>query len=398
MEKLALTDLDLTGKKVLMRVDFNVPLQANGQTSDNARIVACLPSIRYILAKGASLILMSHLGRPKGKQAAQSLAPCAKELSSLLNQEVILAPDCIGSEVSTLCAKLAPGEVLLLENLRFHPEEEAGELNFAKQLAALGDIYVNEAFGTAHRAHASTAVIAQFFPNKAAAGFLMQKEINFLSHALTNPKRPFSAIIGGAKISTKIGTLKALLPKVETLMIGGAMAFTFLKAQGISIGKSLYEEEFLEAAKKIISDSQKQGTVLLLPIDHLVASAISPDAHTQIVTGFIPPELIGADIGPQTIRLFKAAIDNSPTILWNGPVGVFEMPPFAHGTLAIATAIAQAKALSIAGGGETLAAIAAAGVAEKFTHLSTGGGASLELLEFGTLPGIEALSNKASNF
>lgn len=396
MDKLSLKDLPLEGKRVLMRVDFNVPLDAQGNILDDTRVKAALPSIAYILQHGASLILMSHLGRPKDREKALSLEPCARALSKLLNRPVQFAPDCIGQDVEALSRKLAAGEVLLLENLRFHAAEKQGDISFAKQLAALGDVYVNEAFGSAHRAHASTVTIAQFFPHKAAAGFLLEKEIFFHHQLLKEPARPFCAVIGGAKISSKIATLQALVQKVDSLLIGGAMAYTFLKAKGISIGSSLWEEELLDAAEKIILACENRGIKLLLPVDSIVAKEISINATAQHVKGDIPEGLIGVDIGPETISLFEANLRDSKTILWNGPLGVFERPQFAKGTYAIASAIAASQAVTVVGGGDTLSAIASAGIGDTITHISTGGGASLEFLELGTLPGIEALSDKGN--
>ncbi len=395
--KLSIRDLSIKDKRVLMRVDFNVPQDKEGNITDDSRIVASLPSIKYVLDHGGSLVLMSHLGRPKDKRVPElSLAPCAKRLSELLQKPVVMAPDCIGEEVKKIVSKLKPGEVVLLENLRFHRGEEHPEEDpaFVKQLAELGDVYVNDAFGTAHRAHASTAEIAKYFPGKAAAGLLLEKEIQFLGSALLNPKKPFYALIGGAKISTKIGVLKALLKKTDALLIGGGMAYTFYRAQGIPIGKSLCEEDLVDQAKEILSEAKKRGVDILLPVDNVVADKIAAGAKTEIidVQKGIPADMAGVDIGPKTIEKYAAYLKNGATILWNGPLGVFEIPAFAKGTNAIAKVLAQLKAVTIVGGGDSVAALQATGVADKITHISTGGGASLEYIEFGHLPGIDALS------
>ena len=391
-------DLDLPGKRVLMRVDFNVPLDSEGRITDDTRIEASLASIRYVLEHGASLVLMSHLGRPKGKTPELSLAPCAARLSELLGINVTLAPDSVGLQVEELANNLQPGEVLLLENLRFHPGEEAPdkEPDFVKNLAKLGDYYVNDAFGTAHRAHASTAHITQFFPGRAASGFLLDKEIEFLGSTFKDPQKPFYAIIGGAKISSKIGVLKALLNKVNALLIGGGMAYTFFKAQGYSIGNSICEDEYIPAAKELLEQAKAKGVKLLLPIDNVVADRPQNGAKTLIVESSkgIPDGYQGVDIGPQTIHLFRQQIQDAATLFWNGPLGIFEQSEFAKGTQAIALAVAQMDATTIVGGGDSVAAIDAAGVGEKITHLSTGGGASIEYIEFGKLPGIDALSDK----
>lgn len=396
-EKLSLKDLDVKGKKVLMRVDFNVPLD-KGSITDDTRIKASLPSINYVLDHGGSVILMSHLGRPKGKKNPEfSLAPCAKRLSELLHRNVIMAPDCIGPETEKLAQNLKSGEVLLLENLRFHEAEEHPEKDssFAKKLAKLGDLYVNDAFGTAHRAHSSTVEITKYFPGKSAMGFLLEKEIRYLGQALLNPKRPFYAIIGGAKISTKIGVLKSLTQIVDALFIGGGMAYTFLKAQNIPIGDSIHEDEFLPQALEILKICHEKGIKFFLPEDYVVANQYSSDAKTQIVPKEqgIPPGYQGMDIGPKTIALFTKEIPNAKTILWNGPLGVFEFDQFAKGTESIAKALASSSATTIVGGGDSIAALNKLGLADKMSHLSTGGGASLEFIEFGTLPGIEALSS-----
>jgi len=399
MAKLSLSDLNLKDKKVLMRVDFNVPLDKSGHITDDTRIKAALPSIEYVLKQGGSLILMSHLGRPKEKKTPEfSLKPCAKRLSELLGKTVIMAPDCIGPEVVKLAKALKPREVMLLENLRFHKGEEHPEEDpsFAKQLAELGDIYVNDAFGTAHRAHSSTATIAQYFPHKAAAGFLMEKEIEFLGDTFNKPAHPFYAIIGGAKISSKIGVLKALISKVDGLLIGGAMAYTFFKAKGISVGNSLVEEDQIDIAKKLMEECRKKGVKLLLPVDNVVADKPVNGAKTQLVESSkgIPNGYQGVDIGPKTIQLFKDQLKDAALIFWNGPLGIFEQSDFAKGTLAIAEALAASKAITVVGGGDSVAAVQTLRLADKMTHISTGGGASLEYIEYGQLPGIEALSDR----
>ncbi len=395
--KLSVTDLPIKGKKVLIRVDFNVPLDKSGKITDLSRIEASIPTIRYVLDNGGSVILMSHLGRPKGKPSPEfSLAPCAKALEKLLGVPVQMAPDCVGSDVDALAKVLKAGQVLLLENLRFHKGEEKPDEEplFASQLAALGDVYVNDAFGTAHRAHASTFTVPHHFQGAAAAGLLMQKELAFFEPLLFRPKRPFYAIIGGAKISSKIGVLKALLKKVDALLIGGAMAYTFLKAQGVSIGDSLYEEEWIPTAKKIIEEAERAKVKLFLPIDNVVADKISADAISRVVTieEGIPSGFSGVDIGPLTINLFDQELQEAKTVFWNGPLGVFEIPRFAEGTNAIAHTVASLDAMTVVGGGDSVAALYATGEADRISHLSTGGGAALELIEFGTLPGIEALS------
>lgn len=390
---LTVSDLDVANKRVLVRVDFNVPQDKAGNITDDSRIVASLPTIKYIVKNKGKAILVSHLGRPKGITPEYTLAPCAKRLSELLQQPVQFASDCIGSDVQAKIQAMKPGDVLLLENVRFYPAEEKPESDpsFAEKLATLADLYINDAFGTAHRAHSSTTTVAKFFPDKAAAGYLLEKEITFLGEALSEPKRPFIAIVGGAKISTKIGVLKALCQKVDTLLIGGAMAYTFLKAQGISIGDSLVENEMLALAKEIL----QSGCKIMLPRDVVAAKAFKADAEykTFDLPGGIPDGYQGMDIGEKTVKEWSEILASSKTILWNGPVGVFEMEPFAKGTLAIAKAIANVKgAISIVGGGDSVAAIQEANLADRFTHVSTGGGASLEYVEFGTLPGIQALS------
>ena len=396
MDKLSLKDLHLKNKRVLMRVDFNVPLSKDGKITDDSRIIAALPSIEYVLAHGASLILMSHLGRPKAQPEPQfSLAPVAKRLSELLRKPVSLAPDCIGSEVEKMASSLHPGDILMLENVRFHPGEEEPETDpsFVDKLAKLGDLYVNDAFGTAHRAHASTALIAKHFPGKAAAGFLMEKELSFLYPLLQSPSHPFYAIIGGAKISTKAGVIHNLLKRVDSLFLGGGMTYTFLKAEGIEIGSSLLEEDEVKGAKEILQHAKS----IHLPSDLVIADAFSNDANRKIIKAKdgIPKGWQGMDIGPETIKEWTKLLQKAATVFWNGPLGVFEMSHFAKGTFEIATALAESQAEVIVGGGDSVAAIQQMGLGKKFAHLSTGGGAALEFLEFGHLPGIDALSSRA---
>jgi phosphoglycerate kinase len=398
MQKLNLTHLDVKDKKVLMRVDFNVPLSKDGTITDDTRIKAALTSIRHIIDHGGALILMSHLGRPKGKLMPEySLAPCAKRLSELLNQPVTFAPDCIGYDVEQLVNNLKPKQVILLENLRFHKGEENPKKDptFAKELAKLGDFYVNDAFGTAHRSHASTTLITNYFEGKAAAGFLLEQEMCFLSKALSNPSRPFYALIGGAKISSKIGVLKSLVNKVDGLLIGGGMAYTFYKSKGIPIGKSIHDDDYLQEARDVIQLCLDKKIKVHLPIDTVVAKVICVDAAAKVVDSFkgIPDDYEGVDVGPKTIELFSTFLKDAATVFWNGPLGVFEYSQFAKGTNAIAEVIAQLKATTIVGGGDSIAALKNTNTIDKITHLSTGGGATLEFIEFGTLPGIEALTD-----
>lgn len=397
-----LKSLNLAHKKVLVRVDFNVPIDKSGNILDNSRIKAALPTLQYLLSCNCTVILMSHLGRPKkGFEAELSLAPVAKELSRLLGKEVQMAKDCIGEEVERQVKDLKEGDVLLLENLRFHgaEEEPSKDSNFAKQLAGLGDAYVDDAFGCAHRAHASIVNVPRLFPDNAAAGFLMEKEIDFLGKALDDPKRPFLALIGGAKISSKIGVLKALSEKVDMMAIGGGMAFTFLKVLGKKIGNSLFEPDFIEEAKAILDAFQKRNIPLLLPLDVIAAKEISDEAKTIVVTieKGIPDGYMGLDIGPETIKRFSDAIAKSKTTLWNGPMGVFEKKPFSEGTKKIAEAFGKNDGVTIAGGGETVAAIQETPFKSQISHISTGGGASLEYLELGSLPGIDVLIDNSNN-
>lgn len=400
-EKLSIRDLDLKGKKALIRVDYNVPLK-NGNILDDSRIRASLPTIRYVLDHGGSAILMSHLGRPKGKVEKQfSLAPCAKQLSKLLQIPVKMALDSHGVDVQKLADTLKPGEILLLENLRFHRGEENPEDEpfFAASLADLGDLYINDAFASAHRPHASIVAITQFFPHKAAMGFLIEKEVAYLGSTLLNPKRPFCAILGGAKISSKFKVIEALMKKADVLLLGGAMAFNFWKAENVSIGNSLVEDEFLNVAREIMNVGSQSRCRIELPSDIVIAKEISPQAERRVVTlkEGIPDGFIGLDLGPETIKRYVHEIKKSATVFWNGPLGVFECPPFNQGTEAIARCLAEVTppATTIVGGGESVAAMEQAGVVNKVSHLSTGGGASLEYIEFGQLPGIEALSSKA---
>lgn len=401
-EKLSIRDVDLKNKKVLIRVDFNVPLE-KGKITDDSRIRASLPTIQYVLNQGGTAILMSHLGRPKGKPEAEfSLVPCAKRLSELLNCPVKMAPGSVDLETAAMVQTLKPGEVLLLENLRFHKGEEkpGEEPSFVSGLADLGDVYINDAFGSAHRAHASTTTIAQFFPSKAAMGFLMEKEVAYLGSALLAPTLPFCAILGGAKISTKFKVIEALIQKADTLLIGGAMAYTFFKAQNIAIGKSLVENDFLGVARELLDVDVQSRCRMLLPVDIVVAREISPDAERIViqVKDGIPEGFEGVDIGPETIRLYTKEIKKAATIFWNGPLGIFECPPFDRGTFAIAQVLADlnGSATTIVGGGDSAAALDKFDLADRITHVSTGGGASLEYIEFGRLPGIDALSEKSA--
>lgn len=391
MNKKTVRDINLQGKRVLMRVDFNVPMD-KGVVTDDKRIRAALPTIQYVLEQGAALIVMSHLGRPKGAgfEAEFSLKPAAAVLSQLLNQPVQMAPDCIGPAVEALANALEPGQVLMLENVRFHKEEEKNDPNFAKQLAALGDVYVNDAFGSAHRAHASTEGVAKFLP--AVAGFLMGVELEYLSRATLNPERPYIAILGGAKISDKIAVIENLLTKCDKLIIGGGMANTFLAAKGYAMQDSLVESGSIETARQIIANADNK---LLLPLDAVVADKFDAEAASQVVdVDKVPPGWRVMDIGPKSVARFRDTLQGAKLIVWNGPLGVFEMPKFAEGTFAIAKALAASGATTIIGGGDSASAVKKAGVAKQMTHVSTGGGASLEFLEGKALPGVAALNDK----
>ncbi len=383
--------IELKGKRVFIRVDFNVPLSEKNEITDDTRIVESLPTIRSVTGAGGKAILASHLGRPKGKKDPKySLAPVAERLSKLLGKKVVLAPDCIGEEVQKQIEGMKEGGVLLLENLRFHPEEEKNDENFSKALASLCDVYVNDAFGAAHRAHASTEGMTRYV-KIVAAGFLMMKEIESLERALVNPQKPYVAILGGAKVSDKIGVVENLLGKVTTLLVGGGMAYTFLKAKGFGVGKSLVEEDQIGFSLTLL-ERAKGKVKFLLPSDHIAAERMDAQAKKQIVNNdVIPPGWVCLDIGPETVKAFSEEIKSAKTIVWNGPMGVFEMEPFSQGTFAIAKAVAGASAFSIVGGGDSVAAVNKAGVADKISHISTGGGASLEFLEGKKLPGIEAL-------
>ena len=397
MNKKTIDQIDLKGKRVLVRVDFNVPLDENKNVTDNKRIVESLPTIKKIIADGGKAILMSHLGRPKGEPNPKySLAPAAKCLSELLGKPVVMAPDCVGPEVAKLVAALQPGDVMLLENLRYHPEEEKNNPEFAKQLAELGDVYVNDAFGSAHRAHASTEGVTKFI-STCVAGYLMKKELDYLGGAILNPARPYCAILGGAKISGKIDVINNLLGKVDTLIIGGGMAYTFYKAQGLEIGTSLLEAEKVDLAKELLERFKGSKVKLLLPVDVVVAPEFNNDSPSTVVpVTAMPADQMGLDIGPETIKLFTEAILASKTVIWNGPMGVFEFDNFAFGTNSIAQALVDATAkgaITVVGGGDSAAAIAKAGLETKVSHVSTGGGASLEFLEGKVLPGVEALNN-----
>ena len=416
MNKLTLRDIDLKGKKVVMRVDFNVPIK-EGVIKDDTRVQGALPSIKYVLEQGGSLVLMSHLGRPdeKGITADTTLKPVAAYLEKLLGKSVVFVDDCAAADAAV--AAMKPGDIVMLENTRYYKEEQAkckqkegeddaafkarkAELKekqqlLARKLASYGDIFCNDAFGTAHRAHASTAVIAKYMPTS-VAGFLMEKEIAFLGNAVNNPVRPFVAILGGAKVSDKLAVVRNLLTKVDTLIIGGGMAYTFLKAKGVEIGKSLCEEDQIDYAKEMIADAEKRGVKLLLPVDNIAADKFDPEANTQTVAA-VPADWMGLDIGPETVKLYADAIKGAKTVVWNGPMGCFEMEKFANGTMGVCAAVAEVKAnggVSIIGGGDSVAAVNKSGMAAQMSHISTGGGASLEFLEGKELPGVAALTDK----
>lgn len=394
MNKKTVKDIDLKGKKVFVRCDFNVPMDENQNITDNTRIKAALPTIKYLLEQNCQIILASHLGRPKGEVKPEySLKPVAKELSKLLGKEVIMANDVIGEDATTKAENLKEGEILLLENVRFHKEETDNDPEFAKKLASMAEIFVNDAFGTAHRAHASTTGIADYIPG--VSGFLIEKELKFLGNAVNNPERPFVAILGGAKVSDKIGVIDSLLDKVDTLMIGGGMAYTFFKAQGYNVGNSLCEVEKTGLALEAMEKAKEKGVKLLLPIDTKIGKEFKPDTESKTVAWTeIPDEWEGFDIGEKTIEMFKNELKNAKTVIWNGPLGLFEFDQFAIGTNEIAKTLAELDATTIIGGGDSAAAVEKAGLADKMTHISTGGGASLEFLEGKKLPGIECLQDK----
>jgi phosphoglycerate kinase len=399
MKKLSIRDCDVAGKRVLMRVDFNVPFDRERNITDDTRIVAALPTIRNIVDRGGRLILMSHLGRPRGKRDEQlSLAPVAFQLGAMINKPVKFARDCIGDEVKHKVGLLKDGEILVLENLRFYPGEEANDPVFSRELASLGDIYVNDAFGAAHRAHASTVGVGEYFEVR-AAGFLMEKELEALGKALEDPVRPFVAILGGAKIKGKINLIQSLLGRVDTLLVGGGMMYTFFKATGLETGKSIVDDEYLAMCKELLGSARSGRARLILPVDCIVAKEIDESSPTsEVSSADIPEDWMGVDIGPKSIGLFKASLVGAGTIFWNGPMGVFEKPRFAEGTKEVARAVADATskgAVSIVGGGDSVAAINLMGIADRFTHISTGGGASLEFMEGRPLPGVEALCDTA---
>jgi len=394
--KMTLRDVDLTGRRVLVRLDLNVPLDKSGTIADDTRIRRSLPTIRYILDAGGKAVLMSHLGRPKGTRAAEfTLRPVADRLGDLLSTAVPLAEDCVGEEVEKRVAGMANGDVLLLENLRFHPEEETNDDGFARRLASLGDVYVNDAFGTAHRAHASTAGVTAFLPI-AVAGFLMEKEIEYLGRALGTPKRPFLAILGGAKVSGKLEVVQNLLDRVDALLVGGGMACTFLKARGLDVGASLVEEDLVDVARETQEDAERKGIAMLLPVDAVIAEKVEAGAvQKRVPVGNIPPGWRMLDIGPETVKIFSEAIVGAMTVVWNGPMRVFEIPGFSDGTEAVAKAMASLEGrTSIVGGGDSVAAVNRLGLESRMSHVSTGGGASLEFLEGKVLPGIAALKDK----
>jgi phosphoglycerate kinase len=395
MAKLSISDVQLNGQRVLIRVDFNVPLDDRQVVTDDTRIRAAVPTIRYALEKGAKVLLVSHLGRPKGKAVpALSLAPAARRLSELLGRPVAMAADCIGPAAEAASAALAPGQVLMLENCRFHAGDEKNDEGMSRALAALCDVFVNDAFGAAHRAHASTVGVTRFVP-AAAAGFLMAKELEYLGRAMTNPSRPFVAILGGAKVSDKIGVLKNLVGKADALLVGGGMAYTFLKAQGMEVGASLLEADKLGLAREVLDAARAKGVTFILPMDHVIAQKVAADAETRTADSTaIPAGWMGLDIGPKARQAFATAIRGAKTVVWNGPMGVFEMAPFREGTFAVARAIAESGATSIVGGGDSVAAVTQAGLADRMSHISTGGGASLEFLEGIELPGVAALTEK----
>lgn len=396
MNKLSIRDLDLAGRRVFIRADFNVPLDEAGRVADDARIQAGLPTIRYGLSRGARVVLASHLGRPRGRvDPGLSLKPVAAVLEAAIGRPVKMASDCVGEAVERQSAELAPGAVLLLENLRFHPEEEANRESFCRQLARHCDCYVNDAFGAAHRAHASTAGMVRFVGG-GAAGLLMERELSVLGKALERPDRPFVAVLGGAKVSDKIEVIENLMQRVDGMLVGGGMAYTFLRARGGEVGKSLVEEDKIPLARGLLRKAEQAGLPLVLPVDHVVACELGPDAPSRVIpVGETGPEWMGVDIGPETCSRFRRILATAGTVLWNGPVGVFEIDRFAGGTLSLAQAAAASPATTIVGGGDSIAAVRRAGVADRITHVSTGGGASLEFLSGRKLPGVESLSDRA---
>ncbi|NLN49252.1 MAG: phosphoglycerate kinase [Clostridiales bacterium] len=393
-KKRTIEDLDVGGKKVLVRVDFNVPIDGEGNITDDRRIKEALPTITYLSNKGAKVILMSHLGRPKGKFNPDfSLAPVSRRLSELLGIEIIFAKDVIGEDAISKANALGAGEIMLLENVRFHSEEEKNETQFAKRLSSLGEIFVNDAFGTAHRAHASTAGVAEYLPS--AIGFLIKKELSFMGEAISNPEKPFVAILGGAKVSDKIGVIKNLMEKVDTLLVGGGMAYTFFRAMGREIGKSIVEDDKIELAANILKEAESKSVKILLPVDTVVAFEFKEDTdYLTVDSDKIPADYMGMDIGEKTRDIYSQVIENAKTVIWNGPMGVFEMKPFAKGTYALAEAMSKVDGVTIIGGGDSAAAIEQLGFADKMTHISTGGGASLEFLEGKVLPGIDAVDER----
>jgi len=396
LNKKTIKDIDFAGKTVFCRVDFNVPLNEYGQITDNTRIKAAIPTIRYLLDGKARLLLASHLGRPKGERKEKfSLRPVAEELSRLLGATVRMANDCVGPAAEQQVMSVQPGQALMLENVRFHPEEEANDPEFSRQLASLGEIYVNDAFGTAHRAHASTEGITHHLKT-AVAGFLLEREIHYLGQVLSNPNHPFVVVLGGAKASDKIPVIRNLLDKVNTILIGGGMAYTFIKARGGAVGTSLVEEERIGLARELMQEAEAHGVQMMLPQDHIIAREFKPDAESQVCAGdHFPDGWMGLDIGPETAAEYTRILREAALVVWNGPMGVFEFDRFAQGTFAIAHALADSGAVSIVGGGDSMAAVDKAGLANKMTHISTGGGASLEFLEGQVLPGVAALNDKA---
>ena len=393
MEPKSIDRLELEGRRVLIRVDFNVPLTPDSEIADDTRIVAALPTLRHCLNRDARVVLMSHLGRPQGQPDPKlSLEPVGLKLAELLDREIMLTDDCVGDGARKVVRDLRAGQIALLENLRFHAEEKKNEESFARKLAAHGEVFLQEAFGTLHRAHASVAGVPRFVQDK-GVGFLVRKELEFLGKALDQPKRPFVAILGGAKVSDKIGVIEALLTKANAILIGGAMAYTFLLARGESVGDSLVEREKVDLAERLIKGAAARGVSLVLPTDHVVAREAADDAETEVVSGGVPEGFKGLDIGPETVAAFKAEIDSARTVFWNGPMGLFEMKPFSEGTFALARVLAESKAVSVVGGGDSASAIRKAGMADRVTHISTGGGASLEFVQGKILPGLAALTD-----